>query len=130
MIKRFTLLSLVIITVSCSEKESRVTGLVVDSAMVVSAHPLASKIGIEIIRKGGNAIDAAVATQFALAVVFPEAGNIGGGGFMILREANGKLAALDYRERAPAKASRDMFLDSAGNVVEGLSTKGHLASGI
>ncbi len=132
MIKRLTLLSLVIFAVSCSEKGNQnfVTGLVADSAMVVSAHPLASKVGIEVIRKGGNAIDAAVATQFALTVVFPEAGNIGGGGFMILREANGKLAALDYRERAPAKAHRDMYLDSAGNVIDGLSTKGHLSSGV
>ena len=132
MIKRLTLLSLVFFAVSCSEKGNQnfVTGLVADSAMVVSAHPLASKVGIEVIRKGGNAIDAAVATQFALTVVFPEAGNIGGGGFMILREANGKLAALDYRERAPAKAHRDMYLDSAGNVIDGLSTKGHLSSGV
>ena len=130
MIKRITLLSLVIIAVSCTEKENKSVGLLADSAMVVSAHPLASRIGIEIIRKGGNAVDAAVAVQFALTVVFPEAGNIGGGGFMILREANGNLSALDYRERAPLGASRDMFLDSAGNTVDKLSTKGHLASGI
>lgn len=130
MIKRITLLSLVIIGVSCSEKESKIQGLIADSAMVVSAHPLASQIGIDIISKGGNAIDAAVAVQFALAITFPEAGNIGGGGFMILREANGKVHALDYRERAPQQASRDMFLDSAGNVMKGLSTDGHLASGI
>src|SRR5690242_4249304 len=101
MIKRITLLSLVIIAVSCTEKESKPVGLLADSAMVVSAHPIASRIGIEIIRKGGNAVDAAVAVQFALTAVFPEAGNIGGGGFMILREANGNLSALDYRERAP-----------------------------
>ena len=109
MIKRLTLLSLVIIAVSCRKTEvhSPVAGLVSDSAMVVSAHPVASQIGLEIIRKGGNAIDAAVATQFALVLVFPEAGNIGGGGFMVLREANGNLAALDYREHAPAKAFRD-----------------------
>lgn len=132
MIKRLTLLSLVIIAVSChrNKNQSSVTGLISDSAMVVSAHPLASQIGVEILRKGGNAIDAAVATQFALTIVFPEAGNIGGGGFMVLREANGNLAALDYRERAPAKSSRDMYLDSAGNVMDGLSTKGHLSSGV
>ncbi|HEY3430815.1 MAG TPA: gamma-glutamyltransferase, partial [Cyclobacteriaceae bacterium] len=104
--------------------------LLADSAMVVSAHPLASQIGIDIIRKGGNAIDAAVAVQFALTVVFPEAGNIGGGGFMIMREADGKVSALDFRERAPLAASRDMYLDSIGNVVDGLSVKGHLASGV
>lgn len=132
MIKRFTLLSLVIIAVSCRENENQspITGLVSDSAMVVSAHPLASQIGIEIIRKGGNAVDAVVATQFALTVVFPEAGNIGGGGFMVLREASGNLDALDYRERAPAKSFRDMYLDSAGNAIEDLSTKGHLSSGV
>ncbi len=129
MIKRITLLSLVIIAVSCNKKEN-FTGLVADSAMVVSAHPLASQAGLEIIRKGGNAIDAAVATQFALAVVFPEAGNIGGGGFMLLREADGNLSALDYRERASKNAQRDMYLDSTGNVVDRLSTKGHLAVGI
>lgn len=132
MMKRITLLSLVIIAVSCDKKETAnsITGLLADSAMVVSAHPLASKVGINIIRKGGNAADAAVAVQFALTVVFPEAGNIGGGGFMILREANGNLAALDYRERAPSHSSRDMYLDSAGNAVKNLSTKGHLASGV
>jgi gamma-glutamyltranspeptidase / glutathione hydrolase len=134
MIKRFTLLSLVIIAVSCypttDRQSSNVTGLITDSAMVVSAHPLASKIGLDIIRKGGNAIDAAVAAQFALTIVFPEAGNIGGGGFMIMREASGSISALDYRERAPSKASRDMYLDSAGNVIDGLSTKGHLSSGV
>jgi gamma-glutamyltranspeptidase/glutathione hydrolase len=133
MMKRCTLLSLVIIAVSCYsnvEHKQKVTGLIADSAMVVSAHPLASKIGIEIIQKGGNAIDAAVATQFALAIVFPEAGNIGGGGFMVMRDANGNLSALDYRERAPSKASRDMYLDSTGTVIDGLSTKGGLSSGI
>src|SRR6267378_1184329 len=79
-----------------------VTGLVTDSAMVVSAHPLATKIGVEILRKGGNAVDASIAVQFALTVAFPEAGNIGGGGFMLLRAKDGTLAALDYREKAPA----------------------------
>jgi gamma-glutamyltranspeptidase/glutathione hydrolase len=132
MMKRITLLSLVIIAVSCGKKETgnSVTGLLADSAMVVSAHPLASNIGLDIIRQGGNAVDAAVAVQFALTVVFPEAGNIGGGGFMILREADGELSALDYRECAPAKAFRDMYLDSAGNVIDELSTLGHLASGV
>ena len=131
MMKRFSLLSLVIIAVACQpEKAERYQGLVADSAMVVCAHPVAAQIGIDIIRKGGNAVDAAVAVQLALTIAFPEAGNIGGGGFMILREPNGKTAALDFREKAPAKASRDMFLDSAGNVIDKLSTKGALASGI
>ncbi len=131
MMKRISLLSLVIITVACNTKSpQQVRGLVADSAMVVSAHPLASTIGVEIMRKGGNAVDAAVAVQFALTVVFPEAGNIGGGGFMVLREANGKTAALDFRERAPARASRDMYLDVNGEVIPNLSTKGALSSGI
>ena len=98
--------------------------------MVVSAHPLASKIGVEILKKGGNAIDAAIATQFALAVVHPAAGNIGGGGFMVLRLANDSTAALDYRESAPSAASPNMYIGETGEVVEGLSTEGHLASGI
>lgn len=131
MIKRFSLLSLVIMAVACNpQKKIRYQGLVADSAMVVCAHPVAAQIGIDIIRKGGNAVDAAVAVQLALTVAFPEAGNIGGGGFMILREANGKTAALDFREKAPAAAFRDMYLDSAGNVIDELSIKGALASGI
>lgn len=132
MMKRLTLLLPVIIAVSCTEKSKpeSYTGLLADSAMVVSAHPLASQVGVEIMRKGGNAVDAAVAVQLALAVVFPEAGNIGGGGFMLMRDANGNATALDYREKAPGAAFRDMYLDSAGNVRDGLSTYGHLASGV
>ncbi|MEL6945492.1 MAG: gamma-glutamyltransferase, partial [Bacteroidota bacterium] len=79
---------------------------------------------------GGNAVDAVIAVQFALAVVYPRAGNIGGGGFMVIRQADGSTNALDYREKAPAAASRDMYLDSAKNVIQGLSTIGHLASGV
>jgi len=98
-------------------------------AMVVSAHPEASRIGAEILKRGGNAVDAAVAVEFALAVCYPVAGNIAGGGFMLLRLANGKTDALDFRETAPKAAARDMFLDSAGNVRSKLSTHGHKASG-
>lgn len=131
MIKRFSLLSLVIIAVACQpEQPKRYQGMVADSAMVVCAHPVASRIGIDIMRKGGNAVDAAVAVQLALTVAFPEAGNIGGGGFMILREPTGKSVALDFREKAPSRAFRDMYLDSAGNVIDKLSTKGALASGV
>lgn len=97
---------------------------------VVSAHPLASKVGIEIMKRGGNAIDAAIATQLALAVVYPNAGNIGGGGFMVSRLANGELLALDFREKAPSSASRDMYLDDHGEVVKGKSVNGHLSSGV
>jgi gamma-glutamyltranspeptidase / glutathione hydrolase len=97
---------------------------------VVSAHPLASKIGVSILRQGGNAIDAAIATQLALAVVFPNAGNLGGGGFMVARLSNGEQVSLDYREMAPASAHRDMYLDADGNVISGKSTDGHLSSGV
>jgi len=97
---------------------------------VVSAHPLASQVGVGILRKGGNAVDAAIATQLALAVVYPAAGNIGGGGFMVAHLANGKNIALDFREKAPAAATRDMYLDSAGNARTDLSQNGHLASGV
>lgn len=97
---------------------------------VVSAHPLASSAGVSVLKQGGNAFDAAIATQLALAVVYPAAGNIGGGGFMVAHTAKGKNIALDYREKAPAAATRDMYLDEAGNPRPGLSENGHLASGI
>src|SRR5262249_53770931 len=86
-------------------------------AMVVSVHQEASRVGAEIMQQGGNAIDAAVATGFALAVVHPGAGNIGGGGFMLLRKASGEVHFLDYREKAPKAATRDMYLDAQGNVI-------------
>lgn len=101
-----------------------------DSAMVVSAHPLATRVGLDILRKGGNAVDASIATQLALAVVFPAAGNLGGGGFMVLRLSEGTSTTLDYRETAPTAATTDMFLDKDGNVVPGLSESTHLASGV
>lgn len=99
-------------------------------AMVVSPHPLASEVGLSILEAGGNAIDATIAVQFAQAVVYPRAGNIGGGGFMVIRLKNGETATIDYREKAPRKAHRNMYLDQAGNIVPGLSTKGHLAAGV
>lgn len=98
--------------------------------MVVSDHAVASQVGAEVMRKGGNAVDAAVATGFALAVTLPSAGNIGGGGFMVVRMKDGTTAALDYREIAPTKATRDMYLDANGNVVPGLSTVGRKANGV
>ncbi len=98
--------------------------------MVVSAHPEATKIGLEVLKKGGNATDAAIAVQLALAVVYQRAGNIGGGGFMIHRSKDGTMTTLDYREKAPEGASKDMYLDSAGNVIEGLSVSGHLSVGV
>ncbi|HSC38686.1 MAG TPA: gamma-glutamyltransferase [Chitinophagaceae bacterium] len=104
--------------------------VVCSNGAVVSAHPLASKAGVLILKKGGNAVDAAIATQLALAVVYPGAGNIGGGGFMVARLQNGKNITLDYRETAPAAAQRDMYLDKNGNPQMNLSQYGHLASGV
>jgi gamma-glutamyltranspeptidase / glutathione hydrolase len=99
-------------------------------AMVVTIHHDATDTGVAILKRGGNAIDAAVAVGFALAVVYPAAGNIGGGGFMLIRDKNGKTHFLDYREKAPAAASADMYLDAQKNVVPGLSTVGYKASGV
>ena len=98
--------------------------------MVVSAHELASQAGVEIMRAGGNAVDAAVATGFVLAVVHPAAGNLGGGGFMLVRMADGQTHFLDYREKAPAAATRDMFLDAQGNVIEAASEIGYKSIGV
>jgi gamma-glutamyltranspeptidase/glutathione hydrolase len=109
---------------------STTKNVTVKKAAVVSAHPLASDAGLQMLKQGGNAIDAAIATQLALAVVYPVAGNLGGGGFLVAQLANGKKLAIDYREKAPGNASRDMYLDSAGQVIEKLSTNGHKASGV
>lgn len=97
---------------------------------VVTAHPEASKVGVEILKKGGNAIDASIAVQFALAVVYPNAGNIGGGGFLVYRDSKGKTDALDYREKAPLKASEDMYWDKNGNAITDLSLYGQFAAGV
>jgi gamma-glutamyltranspeptidase / glutathione hydrolase len=101
-----------------------------DSAMVVSAHPLATQVGVKILQQGGNAVDAAIAVQFALAVVYPQAGNIGGGGFLVYRSKSGVLDALDYREKAPAAATEKMYQDSIGNVIPSLSRFGVKAAGV
>lgn len=100
------------------------------NAAVSSAHPLASMVGAQIMKNGGNAFDAAIATQLTLAVVYPVAGNIGGGGFLVGRKKNGDLIGLDYREEAPSKASRDMYLDKDGKAQTNLSQNGHLAAGV
>ncbi len=97
---------------------------------VVSAHALASEAGVNILKQGGNAVDAAIATQLALAVVYPGAGNIGGGGFMVTHLKNGKNITIDFREKAPGAASRDMYLDANGNAQMNLSQDGHLAAGV
>ncbi|MFZ1702009.1 MAG: gamma-glutamyltransferase [Pyrinomonadaceae bacterium] len=102
------------------------------SAMVASQHEIASKIGVEVLKKGGNAVDAAIAVGIALAVVYPEAGNLGGGGFMLIRKKSGEAYAIDYREMAPKAASRDVYVDKDGNLIngEGSSTVGYRASGV
>ncbi|MFM8911424.1 MAG: gamma-glutamyltransferase, partial [Flammeovirgaceae bacterium] len=130
---RLIFLSMATLLFCCQPREKkneRLTGAIADSAMVVSAHPLASQVGLSIIKKGGNAIDAAIATQFALSVAFPAAGNIGGGGFMVIRLKDGATATLDFREKAPSAAATNMYLDKEGNVIPDLSTLGHLASGV
>jgi gamma-glutamyltranspeptidase / glutathione hydrolase len=98
--------------------------------MVVSAHPFATKVGLDILKKGGNAVDASIAVQFALAVCHPTAGNIGGGGFMVYYSDKGEIATLDYREKAPAAAHKDMYLDAQGNPITTLSLDGALAGGV
>lgn len=104
--------------------------VIAENGMVTSAYPEASRIGVEILKKGGNAFDALIATEFALAVCFPIAGNIGGGGFMVCRTAQGEYDVLDYREKAPLKAHEKMYLDAEGNVIDQLSQEGHLAVGV
>ena len=112
------------------EKTTKKIGLIADSAMVVSAREEASKIGVEILNKGGNAFDAMVATELALAVSYPVAGNIGGGGFMVYRLNNGETGTLDYREKAPILASKNMYLDENGDFIENKSKLGAMAVGI
>jgi gamma-glutamyltranspeptidase/glutathione hydrolase len=107
----------------------RVREVVGEHAMVVTSHPLASDVGVDVLRRGGNAVDAAVAVAFALAVVHPVAGNIGGGGFMVIRQHDGTVHTLDFREAAPSGAARDMYVDSAGNVRQS-SLTGHLSVGV
>src|ERR1041385_113721 len=124
-------LLLALSVIAChQDNDKKINGVVGDSAMVVCAHPLASQVGVAVLKKGGNAIDAAIAVQFALTVVFPQAGNIGGGGFMVLRMKDGSTASLDYREKAPAKATTEMFLNEKGEVVPRLSERGDLSSGV
>jgi len=125
--------ALLIMVFSCQEsttitEESR--GYVAEKAMVVSARREASKIGLLMLEKGGNAFDAMVATELALAVAYPFAGNLGGGGFMVYRLADGSSGSIDYREKAPKAATRDMYLDENGDVIPGLSTLGAMAVGV
>jgi gamma-glutamyltranspeptidase/glutathione hydrolase len=101
-----------------------------EHGMVVTAQHLATRIGVDVLKDGGNAVDAAVAVGYALAVVYPAAGNLGGGGFMTIQLADGRKTFLDFREKAPLGATANMYLDASGNVVKGLSTTGHLAVGV
>ena len=122
--------------IACKKSENKQAenqskrGTISTSAMVVSARAEASQIGSDILKKGGNAFDAMMATELALAVVYPYAGNLGGGGFMVYRLANGDIGSLDYREKAPLAASRDMYLDDEGNVIENKSTLGSYSVGV
>ena len=126
-------LATLLATVGCRQKpleEESPRGVVSDSAMVVSARVEASRIGVEVLRSGGNAFDAMIATDLALVVAYPFAGNIGGGGFLVYRTEKGEVGSLDYREKAPLAAHRDMYLDENGEIVPGLSTLGALAVGV
>jgi gamma-glutamyltranspeptidase/glutathione hydrolase len=129
--KKTLILFLLISLNGFAQKEIEpVTGLIASKAMVVSAREEASKIGVEIMKNGGNAFDAMVATELALAVAYPYAGNLGGGGFMVFRKANGEIGSLDYREKAPLAASKNMFQDKDGKVIKGKSTESPLAMGV
>lgn len=131
-INAVTLLLLVLCVFASTAKAAWREPVRAENAIVASQHKLASEIGANVMKKGGNAIDAAIATAFALAVVYPEAGNLGGGGFMLIRFANGKTAAIDYREVAPIAANRDIYLDKNGDLIsgEGGSTLGYRSAGV
>ena len=135
--KRFIFYTLILLTIfSCKNTEEKTSvttskrGLISNNGMVVSAREEASKIGVAILKKGGNAFDAMVATELALAVAYPYAGNLGGGGFMVYRKSNGEIGAIDYREKAPLASTKNMFLDEDGNVIPEKSTLGAMAVGI
>ncbi|MBQ4821613.1 gamma-glutamyltransferase [Aquimarina sp. MMG016] len=132
--KQLLFFLLLLLSFSCKtsthEKPAPVKGLITQNAMVVSARQEASKIGTDIMKNGGNAFDAMVATEMALAVSYPYAGNLGGGGFMVYRESNGRIGALDYREKAPLASTKDMYLDENGEVISKKSQLGAMAVGV
>ena len=132
MIKRFLFLLLVISSFASCKKAEKPTqvGLIAKNAVVVSARAEASQIGIDVLKKGGNAFDAMCATQLALAVAYPFAGNLGGGGFMVYRKADGEIGSIDFREKAPLAATRDMYLDDNGEVIPDKSILGAMAVGV
>lgn len=124
---RLALLGSVAILCCSASQAASVAPVAAEHGMVVTAQHLATQVGVDVLKKGGNAIDAAVAVGYALAVVYPAAGNLGGGGFMTLQLADGRKTFLDFREKAPLGASANMYLDASGNVIKGLSTNGYLA---
>ena len=132
--KLLSLICILLLITSCKTNitplKQKKQGLITDKAMVVSARVEASKIGTAILKKGGNAFDAMVATELALAVAYPYAGNLGGGGFMVYRKASGEIGALDYREKAPLAATKDMYLNEKGDVIKDKSTLGAMAVGV
>ncbi|MBB1601938.1 gamma-glutamyltransferase [Variovorax sp. UMC13] len=127
---RLTVAAAVVLAAAAPLHAASVAPVAAPNGMVVTAQHLASQVGVDVLRKGGNAVDAAVAVGYALAVVYPAAGNLGGGGFMTLQLADGRKTFLDFREKAPLAATANMYLDKDGNVIKGLSTHGHLAVGV
>ena len=119
-----------VFAVSLPAQAASVAPVAAEHGMVVTAQHLATEVGVDVLKKGGNAVDAAVAVGYALAVVYPAAGNLGGGGFMTIQFADGRKTFLDFREKAPLAAKADMYLDANGNVIKGLSTRGYLAVGV
>ena len=128
--RRLTFLLPLILFINCRQQPAIPTGLVAEKAMVVSAREEASQLAVDIMKKGGNAFDAMVATELTLVVAYPFAGSVGGGGFMVYRKNDGEIGGIDYREKAPLAAHKDMYLDSLGNVIPGMSTSGGTAVGV
>ncbi|WP_127136717.1 gamma-glutamyltransferase [Flagellimonas oceanensis] len=128
--RRLTFLLPLILFINCKQQPATPTGLVAEKAMVVSAREEASQLAVDIMKKGGNAFDAMVATELTLVVAYPFAGSVGGGGFMVYRKNDGEIGGIDYREKAPLAAHKDMYLDSLGNVIPGMSTSGGTAVGV
>ncbi|MBN9204722.1 MAG: gamma-glutamyltransferase [Methylibium petroleiphilum] len=125
-----SLFAAAVVLVAMAVQAASVAPVAAENGMVVTAHRLATQVGVDVLRRGGNAVDAAVAVGYALAVVYPAAGNLGGGGFMTLQLADGRRTFLDFREKAPLAATADMYLGADGQPVKGLSTRGHLAVGV
>ncbi|WP_421807189.1 gamma-glutamyltransferase [Flagellimonas sp.] len=128
--RRLILVLPLLLFINCKQQPATPTGLVAEKAMVVSAREEASQLAADIMKKGGNAFDAMVATELSLVIAYPFAGSVGGGGFMVYRKSNGEVGGIDYREKAPLAAHKDMYLDSLGNVIPGLSTSGGTAVGV